>query len=177
MVRLLLPALLTFCVIPAPLLAAPRIPEGAVRIEKDSLGLRASQTRRFETGDELKLLQAGAGVLQDLGFNIDASETKLGLIAASKTRDATDSAQQIGAIVLGAIAGVDMSVDRIQNITASFVTRPSLKGNILVRVMFQRIVYDDRNQVSRAEALDDPELYRQFFSKFQKAVFLRAHEL
>ena len=75
------------------------------------------------------------------------------------------------------VAGLDMSVDRIQNITASFVTRPSLKGNVLVRVMFQRIVYNDRNEVSRAEALDDPELYLQFFSKLQKAVFLHAHEL
>lgn len=177
MVRLLLPVFLTIMMTPVQVLAAPRIPEDAVRIEKDPLGLRASQTRRFETTDELKLLQAGAGVLQDLGFNIDGSETKLGLIAASKTRDATDNAQRIGAIVLGAIAGVDMAVDKIQNITASFVTRPSLKGNILVRVMFQRIVYDDRNEVSRAEALDDPELYTQFFSKLQKAVFLRAHEL
>jgi hypothetical protein len=157
--------------------AAPRIPAEAVRMEKDSLGLRASQTRRFETTDELKLLQGGAGVLQDLGFNIDTSETKLGLVAASKTRDATDNAQRIGAVVLGAIAGVDMSVDRVQNITASFVTRPSLKGNILVRVMFQRIVYDDRNEVSRVEALDDPEIYAQFFTKLQKAVFLKAHTL
>lgn len=157
--------------------ATPRIPEEAVRIERQSAGVRARQTRRFETTDELKLLQAGAGVLQDLGFNIDTSETTLGLVAASKTRDATDNAQRIGAFVLGAITGVDMSVDRIQNITASLVTRPSLKGNILVRVMFQRVVYDDQNQVSHVEALDDPAIYSAYFTKLQKAVFLRAHEL
>lgn len=177
MVRFLVSFLLILLLMPVHLAAAPRIPDDAVRIEKDPVGLRASQTRRFETTDELRLLQAGAGVLQDLGFNIDTSETTLGLVSASKTRDASDSTQRVGAIVLGAIAGVDMSVDRIQHITASYVTRPSLKGNILVRVMFQRIVYNDRNEVSRAEALDDPELYSQFFTKLQKAVFLRAHEL
>lgn len=156
---------------------APHIPEDAVRIEKDSLGRRASQTRRFQTADEIKLLRAGAAVLQDLGFNIDASETKLGLVVASKTRDASDAAQQIGAVVLGAIVGADFAVDKIQNITASYVTRPSLKGNILVRVMFQRIVYNDRNEVSRVEGLDDPELYQQFFSRLEKSVFLEAHGL
>ncbi len=176
--RTLCSAMLLVSLLPSdPACATPRIPDGAVRIERQSAGLRASQTRRFETGDELRLLQAGAAVLQDLGFNIDTSETTLGLVAASKTRDATDNAQRIGAIVLGAVTGVDMSVDRIQNITASLVTRPSLKGNILVRVMFQRILYDDRNQVSRAEALDDPTIYSEFFAKLQKAIFLRAHEL
>jgi hypothetical protein len=49
--------------------------------------------------------------------------------------------------------------------------------NILVRVTFQRIVWDTRNQVTKTESLNEPNLYQEFFEKLSKAVFLDAHEL
>jgi hypothetical protein len=157
--------------------APPRIPAAALEIEKEPLGRRNSQSRRVSGVDELKLLQAGAGVLQELGFTIEGSETSLGLVVAAKVRDASDRAQKIGAVVLGALTGVDLGVDSVQSVTASLVTRPSLKGNIIVRVMFQRLVYDDRNQISQIEAIDDPEVYREFYARLEKAARVKAHEL
>jgi hypothetical protein len=44
------------------------IPPDALRLSQESLEQRQSQTRQFDTLDEKKLLQAGAQVLQDLGF-------------------------------------------------------------------------------------------------------------
>ncbi len=66
-----------------------KIPKEALQLTQESLAQRQAQTRRFDTSDETMLLSASAAVLQDLGFNLDESETKLGLVVASKDRDAT----------------------------------------------------------------------------------------
>jgi len=62
------------------------IPKNALTLSLESLAERQMQTRKYETKDEGKILSACAGLLQDMGFNIDESETKLGLITASKMR-------------------------------------------------------------------------------------------
>ena len=62
------------------------IPPAALQLQKDTLADRQLQTRRFETEDEKALLIAGSGVLQDLGFNLDESETQLGVLVGSKKR-------------------------------------------------------------------------------------------
>ena len=137
---------------------------------------RQLQTRRFDTMDEAEILSASAALLQDLGFGIDESETKLGLIAASKERDATDAGQIMGAAVMAALFGVATSIDDYQKIRASIVTRP-VAGRIHVRVTFQRAVWDTDGRLSRLERLDEPEMYEGFFEKLSKAVFLEAHEI
>ncbi|MCH8926584.1 MAG: hypothetical protein IH924_10715, partial [Proteobacteria bacterium] len=80
-----------------------KIPKEALQLTQESLAQRQAQTRRFDTTDEAMLLSASAAVLQDLGFNLDESETKLGLVVASKNRDATEAGQVIGAILIAAL--------------------------------------------------------------------------
>lgn len=155
----------------------PGIPKEALQLQPDSLARRQLQTRQFETPDELSLLQASTAVLQDLGFNIDESETKLGVLTASKSRDATSAGQMVGAILLGALSGAYVPVDRVQNIHASVVTRSPRDGAMNVRVTFQRTVIDDRGMVARVESLEDPTLYQEFFEKLSKAVFLQANDI
>ena len=58
-----------------------------------SLDVRQMQTRVYEMSDELSLLSAGVAVLQDMGFAVDESETKLGIVTASKTVDANKMGQ------------------------------------------------------------------------------------
>jgi hypothetical protein len=53
----------------------------------------------------------------------------------------------------------------------------AVKGESIVRVTFQRIIFNDRGFVSRAEQIKDPELYKKFYEKLSKAVFLEAHEI
>ena len=161
------------------------IPEGVLKLQPQTLEQRQIQTRKYDTNDEELILSASAGVLQDLGFSIDESETKLGLIFASKDRDATNSAQvaiAIAADIMAAMAGTYsnayQSTDAVQKIRASIVSNPSLANNgIIVRVTFQRIVWNHAGNVSRLETLDDLELYEGFFQRLAKSVFLEAHKI
>ena len=156
---------------------AMHIPKEALTLQPDSMYRRQMQTRRFDTRDELRLLQAGAAVLQDLGFNLDESETSLGVIVGSKSRDATDGGQVASMLVLGALLGTEVTYDMVQNIKASLVTRPVGPGGTNARVTFQRVVLNTRNEVARIESLEDPKLYQEFFEKLSKAVFLQAQNI
>ena len=179
--KFLLLGLLLRLLLCAPLFVAPgcaaNIPKQALNLQPDSLARRQLQTRRFDTEDELKLLQAAAMVLQDLGFAIDESETKLGVIAGSKSRDATSAQQIIGAVIVAALSGAAVPVDNVQHIKASVVTRSSQPETMNLRVTFQRTIVNTDGQVSRVESLEDPALYREFFDKLSKAVFLQANDI
>lgn len=157
---------------------AQKIPKEALALTSESLKLRHLQTRRFDSKDEKALLAAGAGVLQDLGFTLDESETKLGVIVASKDRSAVETEQVISAILL-AFLGVPVPIDRTQKIRASLITRPAEtdEESTVVRVTFQRIVWRDQRIISKTEPLNEPEFYQEFFDRLSKAVFLNAHEL
>lgn len=158
---------------------AAKIPKEALELTPESLKLRQLQTRRFDSKDEKALLAAGAGVLQDLGFTLDESETKLGVIVASKDRSAVETGQVIGSVILMALTGVPVPWDKNQKIRASLVTKPAGTDveSTLVRVTFQRIVWNTEGRISKTEPLDEPEFYQEFFERLSKAVFLDAHEL
>ena len=69
---------------------------GGVVKFKDGRDLRALQTRRFDTLDERRLLQACTQVLQDLGFVISESSLEAGVVTGTKDRDATESFGEAG---------------------------------------------------------------------------------
>jgi len=152
------------------------IPKSALEMNPQTVENRQLQTRRFDTTAEGEVLSACAALLQDLGFGLDESETKLGLIAGSKDRDATEAGQVIGSALMGVLFGVYTPVDDHQKIRASIVTRP-VGPSVNVRVTFQRAVWNTQGQISRLEMLDEPEMYEGFFDRLSKAVFLEAHEL
>lgn len=157
---------------------AQTIPPEALQLSPDSLERRQTQTRVFETQDEAELLSASAALLQDLGFNLDESEVELGVLVASKQRDATESGQVAASIVMAALLGVAMPWDDEQKIRAAVITRRLQDRNgYAVRLTMQRIIWNTQGQVSGTEPLDDPEMYQEFFSKLSKAVFLEAQEL
>ncbi len=154
------------------------IPTDALVLSPESMQLRQLQTRRIDGIGEKDLLNASVGVLQDLGFEIDESETKLGLVVASKDRSAFTPSQLAGAIAL-ALLGVQMSVDDTQKIRVSLVTHPALgqDGNPVpnsqvIRITIQRIVWNTQHQITRVEAIEEPEIYQQFYEKLSKSIFL-----
>ena len=162
---------------------APTIPKEALLLSKENLKDRQIQTRRFDT-DEKTLLSASAAVLQDLGFNINESETDLGVIACSKQRDATTASQVVGAIFFAALTGAPMPIDKEQLIRASLITRPihidemdKSKCQTAVRITFQRIVTNTQGQITRREGINEAEIYQEFFDKLSQSVFLEAHEI
>ncbi|MDX1402389.1 MAG: hypothetical protein R3245_10735 [Kiloniellales bacterium] len=150
----------------------------ALTLTPDSLERRQLQTRIFETDNEAELLSASAALLQDLGFNLDESEVKLGVLVGSKERDATDYGQEVMAFIGLLFTGVLMPTEDEQKIRASIVTRPlEERKGFAVRLTMQRIVWNDQRVITRSEALDDPKFYQDFFAKLSKAVFLEAQEL
>ena len=155
------------------------IPKDALTLSPESLAERQMQTRKYQTKEEGKILSACAGLFQDMGFNLDESETKVGLITSSKMRSAENAGQIAGAILIALLGGGAMPVDKEQKMRASVVTRPvgEHEEYIAVRVTFQRIVWNTQGQVTKSESLIDPAIYQEFFEKLSKAIFLEGHEI
>ena len=157
------------------------IPKDALKLSPESLERRTLQTRKYEGISESAILAASAGVMQDLGFNIDESETKLGVIVASKERDAREVVQVALSVFFKIMTfGGEMPYDKHQKLRVSLVVRPADENDDkkhFVRVTFQRTVWNTENQISRIEGLDQPEIYQEFFERLSKAVFLEGHKL
>jgi hypothetical protein len=154
----------------------------ALSLEEDSSALRDRQTRKFETTDERAVLQASAALLQDLGFNLDEAEPEVGLLVASKDRSAVVAGEVAGAIfasvVLSLIFQTDVEVpwDEKQLMRASVISRP-VQGGVVIRVTFQRLVWNNKGSLARLEPLQEPEHYIEFFDRLAESVFLEAEEL
>ena len=67
---------------------------------------REKETRNFDVEDEKVIITASAQILQDLGFVINETEKKLGVISASKLRDASSAGAAIGQVALAVLIGV-----------------------------------------------------------------------
>lgn len=100
-----------------------RVPTDALLLSENSLAERQIQTRRFDTANNTIMLNAAAATLQDIGFTLDESEFTLGVLVASKQRDATSGGQVAGAILVAALTGAVTHVDKDQIIRVSVVMR------------------------------------------------------
>lgn len=161
------------------------VPKGFLRLPETYLEKRQLQMRQYDTTDEKKIIASVAGVLQDLGFTLSESETDLGLVAAAKTADAKSATQITGAVlldILGALAGTysnaTANCDKTQQVKASVIVKPSFEGaKIVVRVTFQRVIWNMNNQISRVETINELEIYQKFYESLSKAIFLEAHKI
>ncbi len=161
------------------------VPKGFLKASETSLEKKQLQMRQYDTTNQEQILTAVAGVLQDLGFTLDNSETKLGFVAASKKADATSKGQIAGAFFLDMLAAVGggsgnamQNCDKTQVVKASVITKPSLGGGkTVVRVTFQRIVWNMNNQISKVETINDLEIYQKFYESLSKSIFLEAQKI
>jgi hypothetical protein len=155
----------------------------ALTLSPQSMAQRQAQQRRFDTRDEAFILNAAAGVMQDLGFTIEETSAKAGLLIGSKDRDAVEAQQVAGQMILvllAAAAGIPAApiYDTVQKIRISVATRPSAdKSGTIARVTFQRVVWNNAAHVSKLETIDDVQIYREFFERLSKSAFLEAHEI
>lgn len=70
------------------------------KLDEQYLQRQQLETKQFDTNDEEQMLTGAAQVLQDLGFSIDESETRLGIITASKSAEASTFAEKAGSVLL-----------------------------------------------------------------------------
>lgn len=153
------------------------IPQDALRLSPTSLEDRQMQSRRYETTDEARILSACAGLMQDMGFNLDESESDLGIIVGSKQRSAASAAQVTTAVALAVLTGAYMPTDDQQTMRCCIATSPHGSAHIAVRVTFQRMVWDTEGNCTRREGIKNPEIYLEFFDRLSKAVFLEGQEI
>lgn len=161
------------------------IPKGFLKPSEGNLEARQLQMRQYETTDQILIISAVAGVLQDLGFTLDESESQLGLVSASKKADASRKAETILAgiaDILGALSGshsnISETLDATQVVKASVVAKPSLDaGKMVVRITLQRIVWTQGGQISKVESVKEPGIYEKFYESLSKAIFLEAQKI
>lgn len=144
--------------------------------------LRQIQKKRIKIADENKLYMVCISVLQDLGFRINKSNQLLGYARGVKDRIAEAPAQEIAINILNLLAiltgNQPVSYEKDQTITAMFVITPVYTTNsneFDVRITFHRFLRQPFR--IRAELLENPELYKSFFSLLDKAIFLKEHKL
>lgn len=179
------------------------IPPEALQFQADTLANRQLQSRKYDIKSEKELLSASNNVLQDMGFNLDESNMPLGVIVASKSRDATEAGQIAGAMFMAFMFGANAaSYDKVQKIRASLVTKPAstnnpievdiktkpgkqikfdqkveLPNSYVVRVTFQRMVWNQKGVLTKIEGINEPEIYQEFFDKLSKSIFLQAQNV
>jgi hypothetical protein len=159
------------------------IPPDAFVVTPELLQQRQLETRKYEGIAEADLISASANVLQDLGFNLENSETKLGVLTANKQRSAVNGFEVAGAIAIALLGGGATPISKDQTIRVSLVIRPmnDSNGNPIakshfVRVTFQRVVRRTDNS-QYAETLRDNQLYQDFYQRVSKSVFIEAQKI
>ena len=147
------------------------------QLDDNYLARRQMETARFETDNEEAILAASAGVLQDLGFTLDETETKLGLITAYKNRGASSTGAKAAIILLAAMSDTQPVYDTEQKIYTTLVsTKIKESAGYNVRITFARMVTNNLHE-TRNEEINDSKIYREFFDKLSQSLFLTAHEI
>lgn len=154
------------------------LPEHAFVVDQEALKKRSMQSQRFRKVDKKQLMSAVVGVVQDLGFTLDEGDSDLGVFVGSKSRTAKDGRQYTIA-ALQILNNQQVVIDDQQKFRLSVIVYPvsNTKNNYLVRVNFQRIVWNNLKEISRAESLNDPQFFRDFFSRLSKSLFLDKADL
>ncbi len=70
--------------------------------------------------------------------------------------------------------------DTKEQVRVSLVTRPhgeEANGRIMVRLTFQRVIWNNLGAETSAQSLSSRDHYEEFFAKLSQAVFLDAHEI
>lgn len=148
-------------------------PVDAFKLSAENLKDRQIQSREYRGIKEENILAAAAAVLQDMGYTISESETRLGVITAKKDADATSGAQVALAIFAALFGGGNAAIDDKQQFTTTLVVLPRGNSNVFtVRMTMQRVVWNTQGNVSRLETIKSKDVYKTFFEKLSKAVFL-----
>ncbi len=144
----------------------------------DAAAIRERQTASFTQTNEQNLLLETTQVLQDIGFTVEESVARYGVLAGSKDRDATESGQVAGQVALTiglALLGVRYNPvwDTDQVIRTTVTTQPRGLQEAILRVSFERIVTNNQGG-SRVEQLTEPEYSTGFFEKIRAGLARRS---
>jgi len=161
----------------------PSLPPHAFLVTPEMLAQRQLETRRYDAIKEEDLLSASSNVLQDLGYQLENSEPKLGVFTAVKQRSATDTREIVLSIIVTMFSHQPMPWSKDQTIRVALIVCPvyDSNGNALpfshyVRITFQRLVRKTDNSVY-VQTLRDPKIFEGFFEKLSKSVFIEGQKI
>jgi hypothetical protein len=162
------------------LLSACGTPNGLFVPSASTLEIRSKQSKLFAQTDQVQLLQASIGVLQDMGYNIIESNSEVGILTASKKASAVKTHQIVGSILLTLLTGrYDANlnaVDSEQHIRVTVVVYNTAENGAKARATFQRLI-TKTNGEAYVETINDPAVYQEFYEKLNKAHFLEVNKL
>ena len=152
------------------------------KLNSDYLKQRQISTRYFETNNEKELIIASAQLLQDLGYIIEESNIKLGLITASKNREILSDAKT-GALTAFAVidalfgANVNTNFPKMKELKATLIsTKSNTKKGYLIIVEFSSAVYYTHGNVV-LQRDTNTEIYKEFFDKLGQSVFITPNDI
>lgn len=141
------------------------------KLDRNYLQNRQNSTKTFNIVDKSVALNSIVYTLQDLGFNIDESESSFGIITASKSKRINSIPKAVGIIALSTLFGTDAVYDVKQKIYVTISIQKNNNGFIDVRATFAEITWNNLDQ-SRMETLNGRDIYRSFFDKLEQSLFL-----
>ena len=142
-------------------------------------------------------------MLQDLGFNVQETESNLGFFSAEKDREAdnlqVNQSLSVAFTILDILSAAandhydrrhhrskgssyietdnDYVYDTVQKIYMTLVvTKSKTNKGFNVRAEFSRIIWNNKGE-KRYERILDREIYQEFFDKLASSLFLTAHNI
>ena len=137
---------------------------------KSQLEIRSLQTRTYDTHDSKMVMRTMLNVLQDEGFIVKEANAEMGFLTASKEMDV----QTKEAVFWGTFFGGTWEKGAVVEATANV---SEFGKQTKVRVNFQKKIYDSVGKVTKADQIQDPEFYQEFFAKVDKGMFLQKEKL
>jgi hypothetical protein len=140
---------------------------------KSQLEIRQMQTREFETSETMMVLKAMLNVLQDDGYIVEQVNPEIGFFNATKVMDTEDTlAKTWGTFWWGP------SAQWIENTVIDCTANVSQFGEkTRVRTNFQLKQMNNKGGVEKAEIMDDPKFYQEFFTKVDKGIFIEKEQI
>ncbi len=146
---------------------------------------RRLQTRRFDDIGGAELLAAAISVLQDLGFQISASQKQIGLVVASKQRPMEDVIKQALTQAFREAAKLGLGASPVHQVPGAVdvlvaVQPAAMRGarSHFLRVQFLGKASDPSGRrLIWVENIKSPILYEQFFVLLSKTIAREAQGL
>ena len=137
------------------------IPPNAFQVSPEMLAQRQIESRRFVGIAEEEVLVASSNVLQDMGFNLENSEVKLGILTANKQRDASSAGEIAGAVILAVLFRVAAPVSKSQSIRVSLVVQPAGKESAIAQSYAGATAPTTEAAIDKAVAAEPAKIAKQ----------------
>ena len=149
------------------------IPKDAFLLTPSTLESRQLESRVFATVDEPALLNDGALILQNMGYETDLINTDIGLITATKHEDGSGAAAIIMTILSAGLA----STDKQQK--ATFTTTPlyGQSNGFVTRLTLQSIIFNSDGEAASVEPVKDKDFYKLFYERLEASMFIEPDKI